>query len=75
MKHLRKFNEEKEETQEMQFNAEDLVDKDVEAGFTTDVEDQEKVEKQFNKEMDKIEKFESFVSKSKKKKQSQNGND
>ena len=62
MKHLMRFNEtKKEETQEVRFNAEELIDKDVEPGFITDVEDQEKVEKAFKKEMDKVVKFESFT--------------
>jgi hypothetical protein len=62
MKKIRRFNEDKkEETQEMEFDAKELVDKDAEPGFTTDVEDQEKLDKAFNKEMDKIEKFESFT--------------
>jgi len=56
-----RFNEEKEETQEIKFNAEEFVDEDTEPGFTTDVEDQEKVDKAFNKEMDKVVKFENFV--------------
>lgn len=62
MKHLTRFNEtKKEETQEVKFNAKELVDKDVEPGFTTNVEDQEKLEKAFKKEMDKVVKFENFV--------------
>ena len=62
MKHLMRFNEsKKEETQEVKFNAEEFVDKEAKPGFTTDVEDQEKVEKAFNKEMDKVVKFENFV--------------
>lgn len=56
-----RFNEKKEETQDIKFNAEEFVDKEAEPGFTTDVEDQEKVEKAFNKEMDKVVKFENFV--------------
>ena len=57
-----RFNEaKKEETQEVEFNADDFVDKDMEPGFTSDVEDQEKVEKAFKKEMDKVVKFENFV--------------
>lgn len=57
-----RFNEaKKEETQEVEFNANDFVDKDMEPGFTSDVEDQEKVEKAFKKEMDKVVKFENFV--------------
>ncbi len=61
---IKRFNEEtKEETQEIVFDAKELVDKDAEPVFTTDIEDQEKVNKEFNKEMDKIEKFESFSKK------------
>ena len=57
-----RFNEaKKEETQEVKFNAEEFVDKDAEPGFTSDVEDQEKLEKAFKKEMDKVVKFENFV--------------
>ena len=51
MKHIRKFNETKKEDkvedQEVLFNAEVLVDKDEKPSFTTDVEDQEKVKKEF----------------------------
>lgn len=62
MKHLMRFNEaKKEETQEVKFDAKELVDKDAEPGFTSNVEDQEKVEKAFKKEMDKVVKFENFV--------------
>ena len=61
MKKIKRFNEvKKEETQEIEFDAKELVDKDAEPGFTTDVEDQEKLDKAFNKEMDKIVKFEKF---------------
>jgi len=64
MKKIRRFNEtKKEETQEIEFDAKTLVDKDAEPGFTTDVEDQEKLDKAFNKEMDKIEKFKDFSKK------------
>ena len=57
-----RFNEaKKEETQEVKFDAKELVDKDAEPGFTSNVEDQEKVEKAFKKEMDKVVKFENFV--------------
>jgi|SaaInlV_100m_DNA_2_1039680.scaffolds.fasta_scaffold01712_4 hypothetical protein len=63
MKKIKRFNEAKkeEETQEITFDAKELVDKDVEPGFTTSVEDQEKVDKAFKKEMDKIVKFENFI--------------
>jgi len=64
MKHIRKFNETKKEDeskeQEVLFNAEVLVDKDEKPSFTTDVEDQEKIKKEFDKMM-KIKSFESFI--------------
>ncbi len=64
MKHIKRFNEAKEDKdQEIDFNAGDLVDDDAEPGFITDVEDQEKTDKEFKKSMDKIVKFESFISK------------
>jgi len=63
---IKRFNEsKKEETQEIAFDAKELVDKDDEPGFTTDVEDQEKLDKAFNKEMNKIVKFENFKSENK----------
>jgi hypothetical protein len=65
MKHIRKFNESKKEKkvedQEVLFNAEVLADKDEKPSFTTEVEDNEKVQKEFKKSMDKIVKFESFI--------------
>jgi hypothetical protein len=64
MKHIRKFNETKKEDkvedQEVLFNAEVLVDKDEKPSFTTDVEDQEKVKKEFDK-LRKVKSFESFI--------------
>ena len=64
MKHVRKFNETKKEDkvedQEVLFNAEVLVDKDEKPSFTTDVEDQEKVKKEFDK-LRKVKSFENFT--------------
>ncbi len=64
MKHIKKFNEtkkeEKVEDQEILFNAEVLVDKDEKPSFTTDVEDQEKLKKEFDK-LRKVKSFESFI--------------
>ena len=64
MKHIRKFNETKKEDkvedQEVLFNAEVLVDKDEKPSFTTEVEDQEKVKKEFDK-LRKVKSFESFI--------------
>ena len=64
MKHIKKFNETKKEDkvedQEVLFNAEVLVDKDEKPSFTTDVEDQEKVKKEFDKLL-KVKKFEAFI--------------
>lgn len=64
MKHIKKFNETKKEDkiedQEVLFNAEVLVDKDEKPSFTTDVEDQEKVKKEFDK-LRKVKSFENFT--------------
>ena len=64
MKHIKKFNEtkkdEKVEDQEVLFNAEVLVDKDEKPSFTTDVEDQEKLQKEFDK-IRKVKNFENFT--------------
>ena len=64
MKHIKKFNEtkkeEKVEDQEILFNAEVLVDKDEKPSFTTDIEDQEKLKKEFDK-LRKVKSFESFI--------------
>ena len=60
MKHIKRFNEsKKEETQEVKFDAKELVDEDGEPGFKTEVDDQEKTDKEFKKMMDKVVKFES----------------
>ena len=64
MKHIKKYKETKKEdnveNQEVLFNAEVLVDKDEKPSFTTDVEDQEKVKKEFDK-LRKVKSFESFI--------------
>jgi len=64
MKHIKKFNEtkaeDKVEDQEVLFNAEVLVDKDEKSSFKTDVEDQEKLKKEFDK-LIKVKSFESFI--------------
>lgn len=64
MKHIKKFNEtkkdEKVKDQEVLFNAEVLVDKDEKPSFTTDVEDQEKLQKEFDK-IRKVKNFENFT--------------
>ena len=54
--------EEKVEDQEVLFTAKSLErDKDEKPSFKTEVEDNEKVQKEFKKSMDKIEKFENFT--------------
>ena len=64
MKHIKKFNEtkkdEKVKDQEVLFNAEVLADKDEKPSFKTEVEDQEKVKKEFDK-LNKVKKFEAFI--------------
>lgn len=64
MKHIKKFEskEEKVEDQEVLFTAKSLEkDKEEKPSFKTEVEDNEKVQKEFKKSMDKIEKFENFT--------------
>ena len=65
MKRIKKFNEtkkdEKVKDQEVLFNSEVLVDKDEKPSFKTEVEDQEKVKKEFDKLRGKVEKFENFT--------------
>ena len=52
----------KEESEEIKFDVKSLErDKDEKPSFKTKVEDNEKVQKEFKKSMDKIEKFESFI--------------
>lgn len=66
MIHIRKFNEtktekvEKVKDQEVLFSAEVLVDKDEKPSFKTEVEDQEKVKKEFDK-LRKVKNFENFT--------------
>ena len=61
---IKKFNEtkkdEKVKDQEVLFNVEVLSDKDEKPSFKTEVEDQEKVKKEFDK-LRKIKKFENFT--------------
>lgn len=69
MKHIKKFSEtnkkvkkEKEEEQNVLFNSKSLEkDKDNKPSFKTSIEDQEKIEIEFKKQLDKVEKFESFI--------------
>lgn len=60
---IKKFDDKKtEKEQDVLFTAKSLEkDKDNKPSFKTSVEDQEKVEKEFKKNKDKIEKFESFI--------------
>jgi hypothetical protein len=64
MIHIKKFNEtkkdEKVKDQEVSFKSEVLVDKDENPSFKTEVEDQEKVKKEFDK-LRKVKKFENFT--------------
>ena len=54
--------EEKVKDQEVLFTAKSLEkDKEEKSSFKTEVEDNEKVQKEFKKSMDKIEKFENFT--------------
>ncbi len=67
MKHIRKFNEtkkdsqKKEKDQEVLFNAKNLVVDEKPSIVTQSDDDNEKVQKEFKKSMDKVEKFESFI--------------
>lgn len=66
MKHIKRFNEseeKKEKDQEMGFDSKSLIDDEV-VGFTTSIDDPEKDDKDFKKELDKVEKFESFSNQS-----------
>jgi hypothetical protein len=61
---VKKFNKEdkKKELEEISFKAKSLEkDKEDKPGFKTSVDDQEKTEKEFKKQLDKIQKFESFI--------------
>lgn len=67
MKRIKKFNKtkktekvEKVKDQEVLFNVEVLVDKDEKPSFKTEVEDQEKLKKEFDK-LRKIKNFENFT--------------
>lgn len=61
---VKKFSKENKnkEVEEIIFNAKSLEkDKEEKPGFKTSVVDQEKTEQEFKKQLDKIEKFESFI--------------
>ncbi len=61
---VKKFNDkkEKQEEQDILFNAKSLEkSKEDKPSFKTSTEDQEKTEKEFKKQLDKIEKFEAFI--------------
>jgi hypothetical protein len=52
----------KEESEEIKFDVKSLeIDKDEKPSFKTSIDDQEKLDKEFKKELNKIEKFESFI--------------
>ena len=65
MKHIKKFDESKKEEkikdQEVLFNADNLIDDKEPSIKTQSEEDNEKVQKEFKKSMDKVEKFEAFI--------------
>ena len=57
MKHIKKFNQE-----DVSFSAKSLEkEKDEKPTIKTSTEDQEKVEKEFKKDLDKVQKFEAFI--------------
>jgi len=59
MKHIKKF---KEKEEDIKFSAKSLEpEKDEKPTFKTSIEDQEKIEKEFKKDLDKVQKFESFI--------------
>ncbi len=59
MKHIKKF---KEKEEDIKFSAKSLEpEKDEKPTFKTSIEDQEKVEKKFKKDLDKVQKFEAFI--------------
>ena len=59
---IKKVKDIKPEIEDTTFNAKSLLrDKDEKPSFKTSVDDQEKVEKEFKKQLNKIEKFESFI--------------
>mgnify|MGYP005841486981 CR=1 FL=1 len=62
MKYIKRFNEsekKKLKEQEMGFDSKSLIDNEI-VGFTTSINYREKDDKDFKKEFDKVEKFESF---------------
>jgi hypothetical protein len=63
---ITKFNEKKEnkekDSEEVKFTAKSLErEKDEKPSFTTSIEDQDKLKKEFDKEYDKVHKFEAFI--------------
>jgi hypothetical protein len=59
MKHIKKF---KEKEEDIKFSAKSLEpEKDEKPTFKTSIEDQEKVGKEFKKDLDKVQKFEAFI--------------
>lgn len=59
---IKKFDKKEKETQVTSFDAKSLEkNKDEKPTIKTSVDDQEKVEKEFHKNLDKVEKFESFI--------------
>ena len=60
---IKKVKDTKEEIQDVKFNSKSLIrDKDEKPAFKTSTEEnQEKINKEFKKELNKIEKFESFI--------------
>ena len=60
---IKKFDKKEKETQEISFSAKSLEkNKDEKPSIKTSIDDQEKIEKEFKKNIDKVEKFESFIS-------------
>jgi hypothetical protein len=58
MKHIKKL----KDIEEVRFSAKSLEkDKDEKPSFKTSVEDQKKLDKEFKKELDKVQKFEAFI--------------
>jgi hypothetical protein len=59
---VKKYKDFKKDQQQVLFSAKSLLkSEDEKPNFKTSIEDQEKIEKEFQKELDKIEKYESFI--------------
>ena len=55
---IKKFDKKENETQEISFSAKSLEkNKDEKTSIKTSIDDQEKIEKEFKKNLDKVEKF------------------